>query len=226
MKKRFFGTLLAAALVVTQVVSVFAAGSRTTQVTLVGEAAGKYEVSEGTAATFSYLHESAPEVEAKILAVNSGEATLQSIAEQAPELAKELEGKSLITKFFDLEPINGGIRTEDGKYKVTLSVPALTEALTNVRLLHYSTERNLWEIVTPTDVNYKNKQITAEFIDLSPVAVIADVDESRTEGNDTTGSGTSPKTGVSSDWGMYMGAAVLLFGTAVVVMRKTKKECN
>lgn len=34
MKKRFFGTLLAAALVVTQVVSVFAAGSRTTQVTL------------------------------------------------------------------------------------------------------------------------------------------------------------------------------------------------
>lgn len=226
MKKRFFGTLLAAALVVTQVVSVFAAGSRTTQVTLAGEAAGKYEVSEGTAETFSYLHESAPEVEAKILAVNSGEATLQSIAEQAPELAKELEGKSLITKFFDLEPINGGIRTEDGKYKVTLSVPALTEALTNVRLLHYSTERNLWEIVTPTDVNYKNKQITAEFIDLSPVAVIADVDESRTEGNDTTGSGTSPKTGVSSDWGMYMGAAVLLLGTAVVVMRKTKKECN
>lgn len=226
MKKRFFGTLLAAALVVTQVVSVFAAGSRTTQVTLVGESAGKYEVSEGTAETFSYLHESAPEVEAKILAVNSGEATLQSIAEQAPELAKELEGKSLITKFFDLEPINGGIRTEDGKYKVTLSVPALTEALTNVRLLHYSTERNLWEIVTPTDVNYKNKQITAEFIDLSPVAVIADVDESRTEGNDTTGSGTSPKTGVSSDWGMYMGAAVLLFGTAIVVMRKTKKECN
>ena len=84
----------------------------------------------------------------------------------------------------------------------------------------------MWEIVTPTDVNYKNKQITAEFIDLSPVAVIADVDESRTEGNDTTGSGTSPKTGVSSDWGMYMGAAVLLLGTAVVVMRKTKKECN
>lgn len=226
MKKRFFGTLLAAALVVTQVVSVFAAGSRTTDVTLVGESAGYYEVSEGTAETFSYLHESEPQVEAKILAVNAGKETLQSIAELAPELAKELEGKSLITKFFDLEPINGGIRTEDGKYKVTLSVPALTEALTNVRLLHYSTERNLWEIVTPTDVNYKNKQITAEFIDLSPVAVIADVDESRTEGNDTTGSGTSPKTGVSSDWGMYMGAAVLLLGTAVVVMRKTKKEYN
>ena len=84
MKKRFFGTLLAAALVVTQVVSVFAAGSRTTDVTLVGESAGYYEVSEGTAETFSYLHESAPQVEAKILAVNAGKETLQSIAELAP----------------------------------------------------------------------------------------------------------------------------------------------
>lgn len=226
MKKRFFGTLLAAALVVTQVVSVFAAGSRTTQVTLVGEAVGKYEVLEGTEETFSYLQTSAPEVEAKILAVNSGKETLQSIAEQAPELANELKGKSLITKFFELIPINGGIRTEDGKYRVTLSVPALTEALTNVRLLHYSTERNLWEIVTPTDVNYANKQITAEFIDLSPVAVIADVDESKTEGNVTTSSGTSPKTGVNSDWGMYIGTSVLLLGAAVVVMRKLKKGCN
>ena len=84
----------------------------------------------------------------------------------------------------------------------------------------------MWEIVTPTDVNYANKQITAEFIDLSPVAVIADVDESATEGNSTTGSGTSPKTGVKSDWGMYMGVAALLLVTAVVVMRKTKKECD
>ena len=58
------------------------------------------------------------------------------------------------------------------------------------------------------------------------MAIIADVDESKTEGNGTAGSGTSPKTGVSSDWGMYMGAAALLFGTAVVVMRKTRKECD
>ena len=36
MRKRILGTILAAALVVTSAVSVFAAGSRTTQVTLVG----------------------------------------------------------------------------------------------------------------------------------------------------------------------------------------------
>ena len=52
MKKRIFGTILAAALVVTQAISVFAAGSRTTQVTLVGDSAGYYEVSEGDQGEF------------------------------------------------------------------------------------------------------------------------------------------------------------------------------
>lgn len=223
MKKRIFGTILAAALVVTQAVSVFAAGSRTTQVTLVGDSAKYYEVREGTQETFADLAQSAPEVLEKILAVNAGTATLQSIADLAPDLAKELEGKSLITKFFDLKPINGGIKTADGKYLVTLSVPALTEAATNVKLLHYSTERGLWEIVTPTDVDYSNKQITAEFLDLSPVAVIADVDESKATGTTGSTTGTSPKTGVDSQWGAYLAGAVVFAGIAVIALRKTKK---
>ena len=224
MKKRLLGTILAAALIVTQAVGVFAAGSRTTQVTLVGDTAGKYQVTDEVEEPFSYLQEPAPEVLEKILAVNEGTATLQSIADLAPDLAGELEGKSLITKFFDLIPINGGILTADGKYIVTLSVPELTEALTNVKLLHYSTERSLWEIVTPTDVNYQNKQITAEFIDLSPVAIIADVDESKAAGSDSATAGTSPKTGVSSDWGLYMGAAVILMGGAVVAVGRGRKR--
>lgn len=227
MKKRIFGTILAAALVVTQAVSVFAAGSRTTQVTLVGDSASYYEVSEGTQENFSELAQSVPEVVKKILAVNAGTETLQSISDLAPELAGELEGKSLITKFFDLKPVNGGVKTADGKYLVTLSVPELTEALTNVRLIHYSTERSLWEIVTPTDVNYKNKQITAEFIDLSPVAVIADVDESKAAGTSEstagTGTGIAPKTGVDSRWGAYMVGAAVLLGISAITFRRNKK---
>ena len=69
MKKRLFGTLLAAALVVTQVVSVFAAGSKTTQATPSGESVGKYEITEGTAENFSEVKEQA--VLDKILAVNT-----------------------------------------------------------------------------------------------------------------------------------------------------------
>ena len=220
MKKRLFGTLLAAALVVTQVVSVFAAGSKTTQATPSGESVGKYEITEGTAENFSEVKEQA--VLDKILAVNNGTATLESIAEQAEAIKDELTGKVLVTKFFDLVPINGGVKTEDGKYKVTFTVPNLTEALQDVKVLHYSTQRAVWEVITPDNVNYSTKEITAQFEDLSPVAVIGKNTGAGTSTDSTTG--TSPKTGVASDWILYAGASVVLLGAAVVVIGRNRKR--
>lgn len=220
MKKRLFGTLLAAALVVTQVVSVFAAGSKTTQATPAGESVGKYEMTEGTAENFSEVKEQA--VLDEILAVNNGTATLESIAEQAEAIKDELTGKVLVTKFFDLVPINGGVKTEDGKYKVTFTVPNLTEALQDVKVLHYSTQRAVWEVITPDNVNYSTKEITAQFEDLSPVAVIGKNTGAGTSTDSTTG--TSPKTGVASDWILYAGASVVLLGAAVVVLGRNKKR--
>lgn len=220
MKKRLFGTLLAAALVVTQVVSVFAAGSKTTQATPAGESVGKYEITEGTAENFSEVKEQA--VLDKILAVNNGTATLESIAEQAEAIKDELTGKVLVTKFFDLVPINGGVKTEDGKYKVTFTVPNLTEALQDVKVLHYSTQRAVWEVITPDNVNYSTKEITAQFEDLSPVAVIGKNTGAGTSTDSTTG--TSPKTGVASDWILYEGASVVLLGAAVVVFGRDRKR--
>lgn len=220
MKKRLFGTLLAAALVVTQVVSVFAAGSKTTQATPAGESVGKYEITEGTAENFSEVKEQA--VLDKILAVNNGTATLESIAEQAEAIKDELTGKVLVTKFFDLVPINGGVKTEDGKYKVTFTVPNLTEALQDVKVLHYSTQRAVWEVITPDNVNYSTKEITAQFEDLSPVAVIGKNTGAGTSTDSATG--TSPKTGVASDWILYAGASVVLLGAAVVVFGRNRKR--
>lgn len=220
MKKRLFGTLLAAALVVTQVVSVFAAGSKTTQATPAGESVGKYEMTEGTTENFSEVKEQA--VLDEILAVNNGTATLESIAEQAEAIKDELTGKVLVTKFFDLVPINGGVKTEDGKYKVTFAVPNLTEALQDVKVLHYSTQRAVWEVITPDNVNYSTKEITAQFEDLSPVAVIGKNTGAGTSTDSTTG--TSPKTGVASDWILYAGASVVLLGAAVVVLGRNRKR--
>lgn len=220
MKKRLFGTLLAAALVVTQVVSVFAAGSKTTQATPSGESVGKYEMTEGTTENFSEVKEQA--VLDKILAVNNGTATLESIAEQAEAIKDELTGKVLVTKFFDLVPIDGGVKTEDGKYKVTFTVPNLTEALQDVKVLHYSTQRAVWEVITPDNVNYSTKEITAQFEDLSPVAIIGKNTGAGTATDSTTG--TSPKTGVASDWILYAGASVVLLGAAVVVLGRNRKR--
>lgn len=223
MKKRILGTLLAAALVVTQAVSVFAAGSKTTQATPAGESVGKYEMIEGTEENFKEVAEKAPEVVEKIVAINEGTATLESIAEQAEQLKEELTGKVLVTKFFDVKPIDGGVKAEDGKYIVTFHVPNLTEALQDVKVLHYSTERAVWEVINPENVDYAKKEITAKFEDLSPVAIIG---KNTGAGSSTTDSSasTSPKTGVGSDWGIYVSASVLLLGAAVVVLGRNRRR--
>ena len=223
MKKRILGTLLAAALVVTQAVSVFAAGSKTTQATPAGESVGKYEMIEGTEENFKEVAEKVPEVAAKIEAINEGTATLESIAEQAEQLKEELTGKTLVTKFFDVKPVDGGVKAEDGKYIVTFHVPNLTEALQDVKVLHYSTERAVWEVINPENVDYAKKEITAKFEDLSPVAIIG---KNTGAGSSTTDSSasTSPKTGVGSDWGIYVSASVLLLGAAVVVLGRNRRR--
>ena len=206
MKKRFLGTVLAAALVVSSAISVFALGSKTTAPTITGESAGKYEIVtstedkdekevfatmlEGTAGKLDA--ETAVKVVDQITELNKGEVKLaetilDKIAETAPEMTEEqveelktaLENKELVTKLFDLTPIDGGIITEDGKYQVTLAVTARVEEMkdTDVKLLHYSTERVLWEVIDPEEVDFETKEITAKFDDLSPVAIIADETE-------------------------------------------------
>ena len=223
MKKRILGTLLAAALVVTQAVSVFAAGSKTTQATPAGESAGKYEMIEGTTENFNEVAAKAPEVVEKIEAINEGNATLETVAEQAEQLKEELTEKTLVTKFFDVKPVDGGVKAEDGKYIVTFHVPNLTEALQDVKVLHYSTERAVWEVINPENVDYAEKEITAKFEDLSPVAIIG---KNTGAGSSTTDSSasTSPKTGVGSDWGIYVSASVLLLGAAVVVLGRNRRR--
>lgn len=125
----------------------------------------------------------------------------------------------MVSSFFDLKPADGTVKNEAGKYVVTLSVPSLTKAMTDVQILHYSTVRNLFELITPTKVDYDNKTITAEFEDLSPVAVIAKVDASKAADSTV---GTSPKTGVPSTWMVFFGAAVVLIGVSAVAYRKER----
>lgn len=226
MKKRLFGTILAAALMVSQAVTAVAAGSVSGQVALPDEYAGAYEITEATPESFADVEAAAPEVYEQIMAVNEGTTDLQTVIEElAPDLAPEVEGKETVTPFFDLKPINGGIQLEDGRYRVMLSVPILTQFMRDVRLLHYSVVRGVWEIITPENVDYTNRRIEAIFDDLSPVAVIANVDESAAAETVTgSASGTSPKTGMTDGWMAWAGAAVVLAAAGVLTYRKARKQ--
>lgn len=219
MKKKLFGTMLAAVLVVASAVSAFAAPSKSGQVTVAGSSVGKYQTAEIASGSLQDLEQSKPEVVNKILAVNAGTETLQSIGEQQSDIAASLEGKSLLTSIFDLTAVDGGEKNAEGKYVVTLSVPALSEAASEVMVLHYSTVRNLWEVITPSNVDLANKEITVEFEDLSPVAVIAKVDAAAAVDNAV---GSAPKTGVASDWALYLSAAVVLLAAAGFAVKRSR----
>lgn len=216
MKKKIFAAVMVMTLLAAQAMGVCAAGSRTANVIPAGDSVGRYEITPASEETFGYLQESAPEALSLIMEVQDGTKDIADIIEAAPELKDELEGKRMITNFFDLEPINGGIKNEAGHYVVTLSVPEMTEAMTNIRILHYSTDRQLWEVIEPESVDYAAKELVAIFEDLSPVAIISDVDESKIPDSNSTngGKGTSPQTGVESVWGIYMTAAGILLAAA------------
>ena len=215
MKKRIFGSILAAALIVTQAVAAFAAPlapSKTALPSVTGSSASSYIITAASSESFSDVKNE--EV------INNGTKSLTDVVgKTTPELTDQLAGKEMVSPFFDLKPVNGGIKNEEGKYVVTISVPSLTKAMTDVHILHYSTVRNLFELITPTSVDYEGKTITAVFEDLSPVAIIAKVDASKAADSTV---GTSPKTGVPSTWMVFFGAAVILAGVSAVAYRKER----
>lgn len=229
MKKKLLGSVLAIAVLAVSSLGALAVGSKTADLTPVGDNSGNYVVTQYEEAKMAELEEEAPDVAEIVRQSNDDEITTEdvitrvlemveaSIPEELETFRQELEGKTMLSQFVDLDTIGDVVLNEDGMYETTLSVPTLTEAATNVRILHYSTVRSLWEIVIPSDVNYEDKEITAAFEDLSPIVVLADVDETA-----DVAEGTSPKTGVTSDWGLYMAGAVVLFGAAGAVYSRKR----
>lgn len=220
MKRKLFGTLLAAALVVTSAFTVMAAGSKTSSAALTGETAKYYEITE----TFTDDGSYGEGVLDAINSINNGSASLEAVEALAPELAADLSGMEMATKFQDLQLKEGEVpKNANGMYEPTITVPNLTEAMQDVKILHYSTARSVWEIITPKNVDYSAKTITAEFQDLSPIAVLYKADASASATTTDSAKETSPSTGAASNWGMFAGAAVILCGAAAVTYRKYGK---
>ena len=214
MKKKLIGMVMLVTLAAMQVMGVSAAGSKTTGMAVTGDSKESYAFEDMSAATGL-----SADVADLISQINAGTKTLDDLGKAAPEIASDLEGKSLITSFEDLVAKNGAPTTDVKGVKI--SVPALTSGMSDVAIVHYSTTRSTWEVITPDSVDLENKEVTASFKDLSPVAVIAKVDASKAADNAT---GTAPKTGVEANnsWMAWGCAAVVLMAAAVLTFKKKR----
>ena len=219
MKKKLISLAMLVTVFAMQVVGVSAA-SKTATMAVVGNSKGDYEVDAMDQEELDTVAAADKTTADLIKDINAGTKTLEDLAKAESSIASEIEGKSLVTAFMDLRKIGDVSKTADGKYQVTLSVPALTKGMTDVKVLHFSTERKVWEVIPPSNVDLDNKEITFELQDLSPIAIIAKVDASQAVTNTT---GTSPKTGVdSTNTVPFAGAAVVLLGAAAVVAFRKK----
>lgn len=134
-------------------------------------------------AAYKTLKETKPEITDIIDQVNAGSTDLATVAASFtdPELVAKLAGKEFVSPFFDLRWNDGVTQAEkdtlknaEGKYVVSLKIPALTPTLTGVQLLHYSMDRGVWEVEDTTAIDLNAKTLSVGFKDFSPVAVIAD----------------------------------------------------
>lgn len=219
MKKKLISLAMLVTVFAMQVVGVSAA-SKTATMAVTGSSKGHYEVDAMDQEELAEVAKADKATAELIKDINAGTKTLEDLAKAESSIASELEGKSLVTAFMDLRKIGDVSKTADGKYQVTLSVPALTKGMTDVKVLHFSTARNVWEVITPSNVDLNNKELTFEVQDLSPIAIIAKVNASQAV---TNTAGTSPKTGVdSTNTVPFAGAAVVLLGAAAVVAFRKK----
>ena len=104
----------------------------------------------------------------------------EAAKENLTQIAEKLEGTEFVTVFYSLKKEeNLGVeikKTEDGKYKVPLTVENLTKDLTGIKVLAYNTVKGEWEIIEiPADaIDVENHTVTFALEDISLFSIIAD----------------------------------------------------
>lgn len=177
---------------------------------------------------FTNVESSVKEVINKI---NEGQNLDEILADVKVEGTENLDliEYSLLTTLQDLVAVDA----EGNALKnvtITWEVPNLVEGLGDVKVLHYSTERKVWEVIDPSNVDFANKTITATFQDLSPVGVIykAEVATNGTVNGSTTADEnnkeTLPETGsVVSSTHVALAALVLVAAGSALYLGRRKK---
>lgn len=184
MKKRILGCLLVAGLVLAQVLTVGAKGSKGDQFDIITDG---YDI--------------------EIIDPNPDPGDL-------PEDAKEqLDGKTPISPTVKVEPTG---TSQDGTHRIEFYVPNLTEDMIPPLYGYYYLGDGTWHIIESTEINYDEQTVVFEF-DEMPIYLIIFA-----ELIDVDALGLSPKTGVESTWMVWMCAAAVLGGAAVVMSKKKR----
>lgn len=226
--KRMIKVLLAVSAVFALTLSTtFALPSATANGSVVGEATINGEVVEGTKVLFETSYEDvSQDIQTIITQLNAGTAiaeVLDTASVQAPA-GLDVSSLKLLTQIQDLvvRDADGNLVKDAKNVKVTWEVPNLTDGLGDVYVIHYSTVRNVWEIIKPDQVDFANKTITATFADLSPVGVVYVPSSSQvtTDKNESTNVQTSDDTNIA----LYAGIAVVALVAIAGLVYKTKKQ--
>ena len=195
LKKRIMAYVVAAAVVVTSAVTAMAAGS----IDKNGKADGyKVEVVKEETPVYQEIQKTYEILPPAIVSVNEGKYKMkdfiadmnkeaaqntkltEAAKENLTQIAEKLEGTEFVTAFYSLtEDENSDVeieKTEDGKYKVTLTVENLTKDLTGLKVLAYNSVKGEWEIIEiPADaIDVENHTVTITLEDISLFSIIAD----------------------------------------------------
>ena len=226
--KKLMSILLAASAVFALTLSTtFALPSATANGGVVAEVTINGEVVDGIKVLFESSYEDVPQSEMSVISqLNAGTAiteVLDTASVQAPE-GLDVSSLKLLTQIQDLvvRDANGNLVKDAKNVKVTWEVPNLTNGLGDVYVIHYSTVRNVWEIIKPDQVDFSNKTITATFADLSPVGVVYVPSTSQPAGDKDDSS--SVQTSDQSNIALYAGVAVVALVAIVGLTYRTKKQ--
>ena len=192
LKKRIMACVVAAAVVVTSAVTAMAAGS----IDKTGKADGyKVAVVDTTTPIYQEISKTYTVLPGAVVDVNKGTAVMKDFIAAAKEettananltedqkanLLEIAEKLEFVTAFYSLtEDENSDVtieKTEDGKYKVTLTVQNLTKDLTGLKVLAYNAKTGLWEIVEipAEDIDLENHTVTITLEDISLFSIISD----------------------------------------------------
>lgn len=198
MRKRILGCLVAATLMMTQVICVGAAG---------GSKGSKIDLTEGSKKDGYTID----------VTDKNGD---DFVNEKTPEAKDDLGNKKPVTPVIKIDGNNAN-KVPSSKdpnkevFEVTIYLPSLNKDLLDSLVDYYYWGDDNWGIGTYTRYDLDASTVTFEFEEL-PVWLVLYADALA----ESEAAGVSPQTGVRSDWALWLSCSVVLFGAAFVMTRK------